>query len=152
MGAETGTIQLDNVSLYESLINDGSFEDNSTLWTGNARNIIDNGNNLINFVDVSSAGNWYDVNLSHAVPLVQNDNYTLSFHGRSNGNRKILVGIGLSADPWTNFVDNVSLSSNWELHSLDLTWSADNATGRIIFDMGAETGQVLLDNVSLIKK
>ena len=29
--------------------------------------------------------------------------------------RKILVGIGLSADPWTSVVDNVSLSSNWEL-------------------------------------
>ena len=152
MGAATGQIQLDNVSLYESLINDGTFEDNSTLWTGNARNIIDNGSNLINSANVGSAGNAFDVNLSHAVPLVQNDNYTLSFHGRSDGNRKILVGIGLSAGPWTSVVDNVSLSSNWELHSLDLTWSADNATGRIIFDMGAETGQVLLDNVSLIKK
>ena len=152
MGESTGQIQLDNVSLYESLINDGTFEDNSTLWTGNARNIIDNGSNLINSANVGSAGNAFDVNLSHAVPLVQNDNYTLSFHGRSDGNRKILVGIGLSAGPWTSVVDNVSLSSNWELHSLDLTWSADNATGRIIFDMGAETGQVLLDNVSLIKK
>ena len=129
-----------------------TFEDNSTLWTGNARKIIDNGSNLINFANVATAGNAYDVNLSHAVPLVQNDNYTLSFHGRSDGNRKILVGIGLSAGPWTSVVDNVSLSSNWELHSLDLTWSADNATGRIIFDMGAETGLVLLDNVSLIKK
>ena len=52
MGAATGQIQLDNVSLYESLINDGTFEDNSTLWTGNARNIIDNGSNLINFANV----------------------------------------------------------------------------------------------------
>ena len=65
---------------------------------------------------------------------------------------KFWLEFGLSAGPWTSVVDNVSLSSNWELHSLDLTWSADNATGRVIFDMGAETGQVLLDNVSLIKK
>ena len=152
MGAATGQIQLDNASLIESLINDGTFEDNSTLWTGNARNIIDNGSNLINFANVSTAGQAYEVNLSHAVPLVQNDNYTLSFHGRSDGNRKILVGIGLSESPWTNDTDNVSLSSNWELHSLDLTWNEDNANGRVMFDMGAEVGQVFIDNVSLVKK
>ena len=75
MGAATGgQIQLDNASLFESLINDGTFEDNLTLWTGNARNIINNGSNLIKFTDVSSAGNSYDINLSHAVPLVQNNN------------------------------------------------------------------------------
>ena len=152
MGAATGQIQLDNVSLFESLINDGTFEDNSTLWTGNARNIIDNGSNLINFTDVSSAGNSYDIILSHAVPLVQNNNYTLSFHGKSDGYRKISVGIGLSADPWTMIVENINLSDNWELHSLDLTWNEDNVTGRVIFDMGAEVGQVFIDNVSLVKK
>ena len=152
MGAAVGQVQLDNVTLYENHINDGSFEDNSSLWTGSAKNIIDNGSNLINSYNVTSAGAAHTANLSHVTPLVQNDNYTLSFHARSDGNRNILVGIGLSDTPWTSVVDNVSLSSNWELHSLDLNWSADNTSGRIIFDMGAETGLVLLDNVSLIKK
>jgi hypothetical protein len=152
MGAAVGQVQLDNVSLYENHINDGNFEDNSSLWTGSAKNIVDNGSNLINSYNVTVAGLPHTANLSHVTPLVQNDNYTLSFHARSDGNRKILVGIGLSDSPWTSVVDNVSLSSNWELHSLDLDWSADNASGRIIFDMGAETGLVLLDNVSLIKK
>ena len=49
-------------------------------------------------------------------------------------------------------VENISLSDNWELHSLNLTWNADNVTGRVIFDMGAEVGQVFIDNVSLVKK
>jgi len=53
-------------------------------------------------VNVTSAGNVYDVNVSQKVEIIQGNSYTLTFDAWSDVNRSIVAGVGLSADPWSN--------------------------------------------------
>ncbi|MCP4077944.1 MAG: hypothetical protein GY744_17375, partial [Gammaproteobacteria bacterium] len=45
------------------LLTNVSFDSGVTDWTGNAANVVDDSGNNVNYADVQSAGNPYDVNL-----------------------------------------------------------------------------------------
>jgi hypothetical protein len=165
----TDTYYFDDLALYGSsngggtggafddgLLTNGDFENGSTAWIGNAVDVRTEGDNSFNFADVTVAGNAFDVNLSQVVEIVPGATYTLSFEASSNGNRTMLAGIGLNQDPWSNNVSEVNLTTqtqsfSLELKATDLNTSADfgGANSRVIFDMGAATGVVVIDNVSL---
>ncbi len=136
------------------LLTDGDFESASDAWSGIASNPQpEEGNptNTVNFADVATAGNAFDVNLSQMVEITQGRNYTLSFDAKSNGNRTMLAGIGLNEEPFTNFTETINLTADFQ--TFTVTAPAANFGGlnsRIFFDMGAETGQVIIDNVRLV--
>ena len=166
MGAEVGTVVIDNVSLVEGgdgsdtnggsgfdsgLLTNGDFESGDDPWIGSGRNIITDGGNSFNSVDVTVAGNPFDVNLSQVLDLTQDADYILTFDASSDRNRTIIAGIGLNVDPFTNVNEVVSLTTDTQTFTLNL-----NATGfggadsRVLFDMGAEVGTVIIDNVALV--
>ncbi len=163
MGADTGAVKIDNVSLTAghngavnlggNLVTDGTFDEaTSTTWTGNAYNPV----NGVNEADVSTAGEPYAVNLSGTVDLTPGATYTLSFDV-SGGARTLVAGIGLSGAPWHNNTETVHVSAISQTIVMHLTAKANGtgpeefggATSRVIFDMGADTGAVKIDNVSL---
>lgn len=138
-----------------NLLTDGDFEANNAaeVWTGNVE-IRDENSNKFFFADVETAGDSFAVNLSQAVTLTQGDTYTLSFESSTGaGNtRTMLAGIGQSGEPYTSATETVNLTDdNTITHSFDFVASFAGPY-RVLFDMGADTGIVVIDNVSLVKK
>ena len=163
MGAEVGQIFIDKVKLIEGvpfddgLLTNGDFEAGTSPWLSGvanpitASNVIDDGGNNVYFVDVTAAGNAFDVNLSQILPITPDVTYTLSFMARSDRARTMLAGIGLSSGDFSNNSATVNLTTDWQMFSLDLLADGfGDDTSRVLFDMGAEVGQVLIDEVSLV--
>lgn len=159
-GAEVGDVNIDNVSLFVgngNLLTNGNFENGSNSWivgvddNAPAPVVLTNGNNHYS-VNVTAAGNPWDVNLSQKVEIVSGETYTLTFDAWSDVDRPIIAGIGLSADPWSSNTEAVNITTNRITYTLTLL--ADNfgaANARVIFDSGAAVGVVNIDNVSLSK-
>lgn len=169
MGADIGVVVIDNVILEETepsntggsggtgtagdeLVANGNFDGGTTGWIGNALDVRTEGGNSYNFANVAMAGNPYDVNLSYVLEITQGKTYRLTFDASSDGNRTILAGIGLNQDPWTNVTETVNLSTSNQTFTYDFTATDFGAANsRVIFDMGADTGVVVIDNVSLVE-
>ncbi|MDO1502488.1 carbohydrate binding domain-containing protein [Winogradskyella maritima] len=162
------TIYIDNLYFYKTpetntsnfddgLLQNGDFESGSVAWLigvddNNLAPVTTDGDNSYYSVDVASAGNAFDVNISQKTVIVQGNTYTLSFEAWSDVDRSIVVGIGLSGPPWSAAVVSQAISTTPTTYSVTLTASDFGAPdARVIFDMGAETGQVNIDNVSLFE-
>ncbi|WP_394749935.1 PKD domain-containing protein [Spongiimicrobium salis] len=166
MGAEIGVVVIDNVSLElidngggggtggtfdDGLLTNGDFENGADPWIGSGLNVQTDGGNSFNFVDVQTAGNPFDVNLSQVLDITQGADYILTFDASSDRDRTMIAGIGLNVGPFTNVNETVNLTTTTQTFTLNL-----NATGfggadsRVLFDMGAAVGTVVIDNVSLV--
>ena len=163
LGAAVGHVVIDNVSLVETtapptgeLLTDGDFEAQtvgavSGAWYGAGEIRNDGGGNYY-FADVQTAGNAYDVNLSQkGLNLTEGTYYKLSFTASSNVSRTAIVGIGLSAEPWTSQTESIDLTSDSKTYELTLQANFTNTDARVIFDLGAAVGHVVIDNVSLVE-
>lgn len=141
------------------LLSNGDFEDpDDTSWFGNALNIQTENGNSFNFANVETAGNAFDVNLSQEAVIVQGTNYILKFDASSDRERTMIAGIGLNEDPFTNTSVEVDLTAETQTFELQLAATdfgdpaGKNAVmSRILFDMGADVGVVIIDNVSLVE-
>jgi endoglucanase len=109
---------------------------------------VEEGGNNFNFADVETAGNAFDVNLSQVVGITQGEIYTLSFDASSDGNRTIVAGIGRNEAPFVATTETVDLTTQTQTFTLTLV-AADFGipNSRVLFDIGAETGVVMIDNV-----
>jgi len=139
------------------LLTNGDFEAGPSPWLAgvtnpiDASNVIDDGGNNVYFVDVTAAGNPFDVNLSQQLAITPDETYTLTFRARSNVMRSIVAGIGLSGGSFANTTETVNLTTAWQDFTLELTATAfGDATSRVLFDLGAEIGEVYIDDVSLV--
>ncbi|WP_455170125.1 carbohydrate binding domain-containing protein, partial [Aegicerativicinus sediminis] len=155
----TDTYYFDDLMLYgtgngggntgDNLLVNGDFEAGTNSWIGNAVNVITEGGNSFNFADVTAAGDAFNVNLSQVLEITQGKNYTLSFDASSNVNRTIIAGIGLNEAPWTSDTETPNLTSTTQTFTYNFTASFGGANSRVLFDMGAEVGTVVLDNIVL---
>ena len=166
MGAAVGTVVIDNVSLVEGgdgsdtngggfdsgLLTNGDFEAGGEPWIGNALNVQTEGGNSFNFADVQTAGDPFAVNLSQVVAITQGTNYILTFDASSDQARTMLAGIGLNEAPFTNTAPEVNLTTDTQTFTLQLAANDfGGANSRVLFDMGAAVGTVVIDNVSLVE-
>lgn len=138
------------------LVSNGNFESGVSPWTFGVANpinpslLVTNGGNTYFSINVTAAGNPYDVNLSHVgINMIQGKTYRLTFDAWSNVNRTMIVGIGLSGNPFTNQSVTRNLTTTVESFSIDLVANFTNTNSRVIFDMGAAIGVVNIDNVTL---
>ena len=132
------------------LLTNGDFEAGVIPWIGNAANVVRDGDNFVNSANVAAAGNSFDVNLSQVLEITQDETYTLTFKARSDGLRTMLAGIGLNEQPFTNVAPTVNLTADWQTFELEITATGfGSANSRVLFDMGADIGLVLIDDVSL---
>lgn len=131
------------------LVTNGSFDNNGAGWSGVVNVVEEDGNNVYR-IDVAVAGNPWDVNLSQPMTLVQDATYILTFKAKTTAPRTILAGLGLNYSPWTNIVETVSLTEEWQTFSYAMTLSGfGGENSRVFFDMGGEAGVVYLDDVSV---
>ena len=162
---ETPVAYIDNFYFYresttssfdDGLLTNGDFEGGSAPWIvgvddASPAPVVTVGNNTYYSVDVTAAGNVYDVNVSQKVEIIGGNTYTLSFDAWSDVNRSIVAGIGLSADPWTNTGAPLNITTTRTTYTFTYTevgFGAPNA--RVLFDIGGDIGLVNIDNVSLI--
>jgi len=156
-----GTILVDDISVTtnggstggEELLVNGDFEDGRAPWTDTAGEIRTEGGNSFFFADITAAGNAFDVNLSQVLEIIQGETYTLTFDASTSaGNTRTMVaGIGLNEPPFTPATETVTLTDQSQTFTLELTATGfGSANSRVLFDMGAETGIVVIDNVSLV--
>lgn len=158
-GTAAGTFYVDDIEQVavdapppfdDGLLTNGDFEDGPTAWSGNALNVLTEGGNSFNFANVMAAGNPFDVNLSQVVPMTQGETYELSFKASSDGNRTMVVGIGLSVNPFTADTQEINLTTDQQEYTLTFSSAAfGGPDSRVIFDMGADTGVVVIDDVAL---
>ena len=138
----------------QELLTNGDFESGDLAWSGNALNVQTEGGNSFNFANVATAGNPFDVNLSNVVEIIQGETYTLSFQAGTDApnTRTMIVGIGLNEAPFElNTIETVTLTPN--LQTFEVTLTATDfgiPNSRVLFDMGADVGVVVIDNVSLV--
>lgn len=152
--AVTRTVNV--VAFSSGLLANGAFSiingQPGAAWSGNGFNVRNEGGTNFNFVNVETAGNAFDVNLSQVLALTQGSNYVLSFEASSDRVRTMLAGIGLSVDPFTADVKTVNLTATKQTFTLELSAAAfGGANSRVLFDMGAAVGVVVIDNVKLIE-
>ena len=161
----SGTVFIDNLYFYKAsstspafdggLLTNGDFENGSDSWLvgvddSTSAPVETVGGNTYYSVDVTAAGDAYAVNLSQKVEIIEGNTYTLTFDAWSNVNRTILAGIGLSEGPWTNTAESVSITPTRTTYTLTHVATFGATDARVLFDNGAEIGQVNIDNVSLI--
>ena len=162
MGAAVGIIVIDNVSLElnestggDELLSNGDFEEGMTIWEGNGFNVQTDGGNSFNFVDVETAGDPFAVNLSQrGIAISEGETFTLTFDASTDvdtGSRTMIAGIGLFVDPFTNQSQEVTITDVTQTFTLELVANFSSADSRVLFDMGAATGIVVIDNVSLVE-
>ncbi len=106
-------------------------------------------------VNVTTKGDPHAVNMSQKLEIENATVYTLSFDAwtdATTANRNIKVGVGLSADPWTNNAVDVAITNTKATITQELAeTNFAAADARVIFDLGAATGEVHIDNVKLVK-
>jgi len=170
LNGEAGTVNLDNVALFieddttncnddvdpppanfdDGLLENGDFENGSEPWFGNALNVQEDGGNSFNFANVETAGNSFDVNLSQVVEIIPEANYILQFVASSDRNRTLIAGIGLNENPFTAATEVVNLTTEPQQFTLNLIASGFGIpNSRVLFDMGADVGVVVIDEVAL---
>jgi hypothetical protein len=156
-------ITVDDVNLsidlsgpLENQLSNGDFELGSDSWIvgvdDNAPAPIvteSNGNNHYS-VNVISAGNPYDVNVSQKLEIIANTTYTLIFDAWSDTDRSIVSGIGLSASPWDASTSTQNITTQRRTYTTTLTPYFGDPQARVLFDLGADIGSVNIDNVYLI--
>ena len=165
MGADTGVLVIDNVILElndgggggggDNELTNGDFEQGMTVWEGNGFNVQTDGGNSFNFVDVATAGDPFAVNLSQRGLIINSgETFTLTFDASTDaatGSRTMIAGIGLFVAPFTNQSMEVTVTETTQTFTLELTADFTTTDGRVLFDMGADTGVLVIDNVSLVQ-
>jgi hypothetical protein len=137
-----------------NLITNGDFSNGATGWSGSATEVrTENGNSFF-FANVQTAGQPFAVNLSYGGLNIPTAGvcYKLSFTASTSaerGTRRLIAGIGLRAEPWTNRTREVELTAAPQNFELPLIANFDSPDSRVIFDMGHDTGIVVIDNVVL---
>ena len=151
------TLLIVSIGFSQELVTNGDFETGPlTAWYGNAANRVDDGSgNFINEANVAAAGTQFSVNLSQEIILESGKSYELSFVAYTDATtftRGMVVGLGQTAAPFTASLVNPDpvLIDTPQTYTYTLTISyGDAVPDRVIFDMGAETGFVFIDNVSV---
>ncbi|MFZ9046567.1 MAG: hypothetical protein ACO2ZZ_11930, partial [Cyclobacteriaceae bacterium] len=141
-----------------NLLSNGNFEAGAEFWTTNygGPEIITEGGNSFFFANVETpAANSYDVNLSQVLELTTDETYVLSFEastGEGQVDRTIIVGIGQNSGDYVANTRTVTLKAGPGLTKYTYRLPANFEAGensRVLFDLGAEAGVVVLDNITL---
>lgn len=141
--------------VFSQIVTNGNFQTGTSApWYNGAANVVDlGGMNYVNQANVLVAGPAYDVNLSQIVSLTSGMTYELKFDAftdSATGSRTMIVGLGQSNVPYTALTSTTTLTSTSQTFTYQYTINYGEAvTDRVIFDMGAATGYVFIDNVSV---
>lgn len=104
-------------------------------------------------VSISDGGTeaWHAQLVQGGLALAQGKTYRLSLDARAAAARSITVGLGMSQDPWTGYGSKVlALSTSTQTLTHDFSVGTTDADARLTLDLGKESADVFLDNLSLV--
>ena len=133
------------------LLTNGDLESGQLPWINQAV-VIDDGGNFVLQGEITAPdpAQPFLVNASQVVELTAGETYTLTFRAKASVNRSMIAGIGLNVGPFTNVVEVVPLTTDWQAYTYVLTANGfGGADSRVLFDMNGEAGDVFIDDVSL---
>jgi len=142
---------------YSQIVTNGNFQTGTaTPWYGNAANVVDlGGSNFVNRAQILAAGAAFDVNLSQVVALTSGQTYQLSFVAftdATTGTRTMIAGLGQTGAPFAALTATPVLTATPQTFTYQFTINYGEAvTDRVLFDMGAATGFVFIDDVAVIQ-
>ena len=145
------------VGFSQNLVTNGDFQTGvAAPWYNNAANVVDlGGGTYVNQANVTGVGPAYAVNLSQEIVLVNTKTYQLTFDAYTDvttGSRTMIVGLGQTNAPYAALTSTPTLTSVSQTFSYQYPINyGDAVTDRVIFDMGAATGYVFIDNVSVVE-
>jgi hypothetical protein len=149
-----GVITVPPPAAGSELVTNGSFASGVEGWTGAAA-VADNVASYF-AANVASAGDPWSVNLSQVMTLEPGVDYEVTFSARASQDRTMLVGLGFNHSPWAANTEEVSLTAEWTDFTYTINTTDDGDQGpfgdddsRVLFDMGADVGEVHIDNVSV---
>lgn len=103
-------------------------------------------------VDRSSSERWH-VQISHAVPVVGGQTYTLCYDAKSDeGLRQMRVYTDTNMDNWRNTSGGqftVDLTTSYEQFKHTFTIAETDLRGRVAFDLAESPNDVQMDNIGL---
>ncbi len=142
---------------FSQIVTNGNFQTGDEApWYGNAANVVDLGGlNWVNQAEIGVAGPAFNVNLSQIVSLTNGQTYELKFDAFTDAvttTRTMIVGLGQTAAPFLALTATPVLTATSQTFTYQFTINYGEAVNdRVIFDMGAATGFVFIDNVSVLQ-
>jgi hypothetical protein len=134
----------------DNLLTNGDFENGLASWLPNVGTVVDDGGNSIFQADIATPGEAFAVNQSQVVTIVDGRTYTLSFRAKASKVRTMIAGIGQNFDPFAANTESVEMTTEWQTFSYEiLATGIGSDNSRVLFDMGADTGIVNIDDVVL---
>jgi len=79
--------------------------------------------------------------------------YTFSFDASTSvadGSRTIIAGIGINEGSFAAAIETVTVTSDIQTFTFTLTPPESSTNSRVLFDLGADDGVLVIDNVVLI--
>jgi carbohydrate binding protein with CBM4/9 domain/parallel beta helix pectate lyase-like protein len=84
------------------------------------------------------------------VVLTAGHNYTLTFSARASVTRSIRPAVLHAISPWTNYFSrSTNLTTSWQQFTFTFVAPASDSDAAVLFNLGAATGIVWIDNVEL---
>jgi beta-glucanase (GH16 family) len=137
----------------EMVIN-GTFSSGGLEWWTNdgGSSSADLLNGTANFdIYAQSSQVWEKQLVQDEVSLIDGHEYQFSFDAWGDESTTIDALIGLNGDPWTTYIHKtVALNSVSTNYLYTFNMNTDDPAARLAFDLGSTTGNIHIDNVSLV--
>jgi uncharacterized repeat protein (TIGR02543 family) len=135
----------------------GDFSNGANSWNlgiygGAATGAVVNGE-YVTTPTVAGAACWYFQFTQSNLTLEQGKSYTLSFRARAASSRPVNVVIGMSAGPYSRYMDDfdITLSTTMQTFTKTFTMTAATASdARVEFNSALSAVEWVLDDVTLV--
>ncbi len=143
------------------LVKNGNFTDetfwNLGLYGGLASDTITDDSRYHIIIDSAASEPWQIQLTQNGIPLVNGQQYRLTFTAAAGAVTEIEVNIGMDHEPFTLYSDSamqtISLSTEQKRFSIDFVMDApSDSTARVAFNCGQAAGELYLDNIHLVEK
>ena len=165
-GKNTGNIYIDDVVVQEvdcgdfnNLVKNGYFQNGLNSWSNpyvnsNATATWLSNDNGINFIITNDGYQaWHIQHLQKGINLEAGATYTISFKAKATANRSIMVELSNGVSPHTGYLyKTMNLDTDLSTYHVTFTAPQSNTNARLVFNMGNNSANVILDDVVMVKE
>ncbi|MGL1936100.1 MAG: carbohydrate binding domain-containing protein [Fibrobacterales bacterium] len=169
VGIFTMTLELDGIvttaqltvfeeSSSNNMILNGDFNSGTDNWdlnTAEGANASVTTANGACIVGISNGGGatWNVQFKQVSIPLEQGKHYSLSFQAHGATARSIEVRLETDGSPWSNYANTspFSITTTSSVFTHDFVMNTTDMNARIVFNVGSNSSDVTIDNVTLVE-
>ncbi|MGL1887260.1 MAG: carbohydrate binding domain-containing protein [Reichenbachiella sp.] len=137
-----------------NLVSNGDFSSGSNGWTiqsfegGYAYTLV-NYEECSVLISQGGSAAWNVQFLQGGIPLESGKSYRFSFDARAEWSRTIEAHLETDGSPWTNYgsIPQTSITETMSQYSYEFTMNQTDMNARIVFNLGVNSADVVIDNV-----